>query len=71
MAKEYEVIHIDQLTRMSETQGLEPYYRIRFKTKGGVVLTTDVDEKDYIEEKVAVILIAEAQKTDKILALGG
>ncbi|MBA7714628.1 hypothetical protein ES703_123657 [subsurface metagenome] len=71
MAKEYEIIHIDQLTRMSDTQGIEPYYRHRIKTKGGLVFTIDVDEKDFTPEKVAPILLEAAQNADKILKLGG
>ena len=69
MAKEYEVLTIDQLQRMSDTGGLESYYRIKFKTKGGTVLVLDVGQADYQEEKVAAILLAEAQKCDRMLKL--
>lgn len=69
MAKEYEVLKIDELQRMSETRGLESYYRIQFKTKGGTVLQTDIDEQDYTPEKVAVILLEKAQNSDKIKSL--
>lgn len=71
MAKEYTVLKIDELTRLSDMHGIERYYRHTIKTKGGVVLTVDVDEKDFTEEKAAPILAKKAQVADKILALGG
>lgn len=69
MAKDYDVLAIDQLTRVSDIKGIEPFYRVKIKTKGGVILTVDVDEKDYTEEKAALILAKAAQNTDKIKAL--
>jgi len=71
MAKEYEVLKIDELTRMGETQGIERYYRHRIKTKGGTVLSVDIDEKDFTEEKAGPILLKAAQNADKVLKLGG
>lgn len=71
MANEYKVLKIDELTRLSDTQGVERYYRHRIKTKGGVVLTVDISESDFTEEKAAPILLAAASKADKILKLGG
>ena len=69
MEKEYKVLKIDELTRMSDVKGIEKYYRHQIKTKGGVVLTVDIDEKDFTAEKAAPILLKKAQEADKILAL--
>ena len=69
MAKEYKVLSIDELSRVSDTGGIERYYRHRIKTQGGVIRTVDVDEKDFTAEKVAPILLAVAQEADKILKL--
>lgn len=71
MANEYEVLSIDELTRVGETRGIERYYRHQIKTKGGVILTVDIDEKDFTEDKAAPILLKKAQNADKILALRG
>ena len=71
MTGEYKVVSIDELTRMGETQQIERYYRHRIKTKGGVTLTIDIDEKAFTAEKAAPILLKKAQEADKILALGG
>lgn len=69
MAKEYTVLKIDELTRLSETGGVEKYYRHQIKTKGGVVLTVDIGKADFTPELAAPILEAEATNADKILAL--
>jgi hypothetical protein len=69
MGAEYKVLKIDELTRMSDTKGIEKYYRHQIKTKGGIVLTIDIDEKDFTAEKAAPILLKKAQDADKILAL--
>lgn len=69
MAKEYEVLKIDELTRMGETRGIEKYYRFQIKTKGGVILTVDIDEPDFTAETTAPILLAKAQEADKIKSL--
>jgi len=69
MAAEYKVLRIDEMTRIGEVGGIEKYYRHSIKTKGGVVLTVDVSEKDFTPELAAPILLAAAQKADKIKAL--
>jgi len=69
MEKEYRVLKIDELTRMSETMGIEKYYRHQIKTKGNIILTVDIDEKNFTAEKAAPILLKKAQEADKILAL--
>ena len=69
MAKEYKVLSIDELTRLSDTGGVERYYRHRIKTQGGVVLTVDIDEKDFTADKAAPILLKKAQEADKVLGL--
>lgn len=71
MANEYKVLHIDELTRVTDERGIEHYYRHQIKTKGGVILSVDIGEKDWTEEKAAPILLAAAQNADKILKLGG
>lgn len=69
MAAEYKVLRIDEMTRMADMGGIEHYYRHTIKTKGGVILTVDVNEKDFTAEKAAPILLKKAQEADKILAL--
>jgi len=67
--KAYKVLTIDSLTKLGDMGGVEKYYRIRYKTRGGVTDTVDIDEKDYTEDKVAATLTKLAQKHDKILTL--
>jgi len=69
MAAEYRVLGIDEMTRIGETGGIEHYYRHQLKTKGGVILTVDINEKDFTAEKAAPILLKRATEADKILAL--
>lgn len=68
MNEAYKVLKIDELTRMSELGGVERYYRHTIRTKGGVVLTVDIDEKDFIATKATPILEWKAIEADKILA---
>jgi len=65
----YRVLKIDEMTRISETGGVEKCYRHQLKTKGGVILTVDVGKDDFTPEKAAVILLAAAKNADAILAL--
>jgi len=67
--KAYKVLRIDELTRLTDIGGVERYYRHQIKTKGGVVLTVDIDEKDFTAAKAAPILEKRAVEADKILAL--
>jgi len=69
MAVEYKVLSIDEMTRIGETGGIEHYYRHQIKTKGGVILTVDINEKDFTAEKTGPILLKKATEADKILAL--
>lgn len=69
MTKAYKVLKIEEMTRVSEIGGLERYYRHQIKTKGGVVLTVDISEKNFTAEKAAPILEKRAEEADKILAL--
>lgn len=69
MVPEYTVLKITQMVRPGEITGVENFYRHMIKTKGGVVLTVDIDEKDFTAEKAAPILLKKAQEADKILAL--
>lgn len=69
MATEYKVLKIDELTRVSDTGGIEHYYRHQIKTKGSVVLTVDISEANFTAEKAAPILVKKAKEADAILAL--
>ena len=69
MGAEYKVLKIDEMIRPGEVTGIEKYYRHTIKTKGGIVLTVDIDEKDFTEEKAGSLLLAKAQAADKILKL--
>jgi hypothetical protein len=69
MPQEYKVLKIDELTRMSTRKGIERYYRHTIETRGGTVLSVDIDEKDFTPEKVAPILKEKATQADKILSL--
>jgi len=69
MSAEYKVLRIDELSKMAELGGIERYYRHIIKTKGGVKLTVDIDEKSFTAEKAAPILLKRAIEADKILAL--
>ena len=69
MERAYKVLKIDELVRPSDTAGVERYYRHTIKTRGGTVLTVDIDEKDFTAEKAAPILEARATEADKIKAL--
>ncbi|KKN28992.1 hypothetical protein LCGC14_0848580 [marine sediment metagenome] len=69
MGNEFKVLKIDELSRVSETGGLERYYRHQIKTAGGVVLTVNISEKDFTPDKAAPILSKKAIEADKILKL--
>ena len=69
MGASYRVLKIDELTRMSETGGVEKYYRHQIKTKGKTILSVDISEDDFTAEKAAPILEKHAVEADKILAL--
>jgi len=68
-ATTFKVLKIDEMVRLADTGGVERYYRHQIKTKGGVVLTVDISEKDFTAEKAAPILERRAAEADKILAL--
>jgi len=69
MAGEYKVLKIDEMMRPDDIKGITHTYRHTIKTKGGVVLTVEISEKDFTAEKAAPILLKKAQEADKILAL--
>jgi hypothetical protein len=62
------VLKIDELTRVSDTHGIERYYRHTIKTRGGTVLSVDIDESQFTEEKAKAILTKRAIEADKILS---
>jgi len=65
----YKVLKIDEMSRISETGGVEKFYRHQLKTRGGVILTVDVGKDDFTPEKAAVLLTAAAKNADAILSL--
>ena len=67
--KPYTVLRITPATRLADAGGIEKYYRVQYRTLGGVVDTVDVDEKDYTEEKLPALLTELAAKHDKMLKL--
>ena len=67
--KSYRVLWIDQLTRAGDTGGIEHYNRVKFKTKGGLVRSMEIEEADLTEEKVNEVLTKEAMRLDKVLGL--
>lgn len=69
MAKAYEVLKIDELSRVDPVNGIVPYYRHTIMTKGGTRLRIDIDQEDFTPEKVAPILEAAAKNADAILTL--
>jgi hypothetical protein len=69
MAEAYKVLKIDELTRVSDTTGIERYYRHTIKTRGGTVLTVDIDEAQFTPERAKPILEKRAIEADKILSL--
>lgn len=69
MGAEYKVLKIDEMVRPDEVKGITHFYRHTIKTKGGVILTVEIPEKDFTAEKAAPILLKKAQEADKILAL--
>ena len=69
MGTEYKVLKIDEMARPDEIKGIAHFYRHTIKTKGGVILTIEIPEKDFTAEKAAPILLKKAQEADKILAL--
>ena len=69
MADEYKVLKITEMVRPGEITGVEKFYRHQIKTKGGVVLSVDIDEADFTEARAAPILAARAKSADAILKL--
>jgi len=67
--KLYQVLKIDELQGVDPVKGLVPYYRHTIRTKGGVTLRIDVDQKDFTPEKAGPILEAAAKNADGILHL--
>jgi len=67
--KAYKVLRVTSLSRQGDAGGIEKYYRIQYRTKGGTVDSVDIAEQDYTEEKVIATLTDLAKKHDKILAL--
>ncbi len=57
MGKEYTVLSIDELVKPGEAGGIERFYRHRIKTKGGVILTVEVSEANFVAEKAGPILL--------------
>lgn len=71
MANEYKVRKIDELTRLSDTRGVEKYYRHQIRTRGGTILSVDISEEDFSLDKASPVLLKAAQNADAILKAGG
>ena len=69
MVKEYEILWIDQLTRVADLGGIERYARVRFKTKKGILWNIDIDDPDLTPEKAAPIVEKKAKELDGIMSL--
>jgi len=69
MAKEYDVLAIDELTRPDDLRGVKTVFRYTARTRGGTRFTVELDDPDPTSEKVAPVLAAKAIALDKILAL--
>jgi hypothetical protein len=69
MGQGFDVLKVVELIRPSALGGVEKFYRHTIRTRGGTVLTVDVDERDFTVEKVAPILAKRATDADKILSL--
>ena len=67
--KPYKVLKIDELTRLSETGGVERYYRHQIKSRAGVIISVDIDERNFTAEKAGPLLSQRATEADKILNL--
>lgn len=65
----FKVLKIDEMIRIKDEGGIEKYYRHQIKTRGGTVLTVDIDEADFTPEKAAPILASKAVEADKIKSL--
>lgn len=68
MVAEYKVLKITEMTRVTDAGGIERYYRHQIRTHGGTVLTVDIPEDDFTEEKVKPVLLKKAITADKIKA---
>jgi len=69
MEKAYKVLKITQMVRPRDEGGVETYRRVMLKTKGGVVMSVDINEADFTAETAGPILLAAAEQADKILKL--
>lgn len=67
MSATYKVLKIDEFPKMGDGGVVEKYYRHQIKTKGGVVLTVDIDEAHFTAEKATPILEKKAIEADKVL----
>lgn len=67
--KSFKVLKIDEMVRMKPEGGIEKFYRHQIKTRGGTVLTVDIDEEDFTPEKAEPILARKATEADKIKSL--
>jgi len=63
----YKVLKINEMVSVGDMGTIERYYRHTIKTKGGTVLTVDINEKSFAAELATPILTAKALEADKIL----
>lgn len=67
--KLFKVLKIDEMVRPRAEGGIEKYYRHQIKTKGGTILTVDIEEEDFTPEKAEPLLAKKATEADKIKSL--
>lgn len=70
MGQEYQVLNITELSRLSPAGTIDKYYRHKIQTRGGVILTHDIHERDFTPDRVEKILAEKAANADKILLSG-
>lgn len=69
LQKKYKVLRIEEMIRPGEVSGIEKFYRHTIKTRGGIVLTVDIAERDFSKTRAAPILEKRAQEADEVLTL--
>lgn len=69
MAKEYEILWIDQLTRAADRGGIERYARVKFRTQKGILWTIEIDDPDLTPEKAGPIVEKKAKELDAVMNL--
>jgi hypothetical protein len=69
MAAEYKVTDSVEMTGIDKARGIFKFRRYTLQTKGGSVITVELEEKNWTPEKAAPIFLKAATEEDKIRAL--